>query len=253
MLNKLILGGSYPVRGLLMLNKPGIRRFVIVPLSINTSLFAIGIHFFFGNLFAFVHWIDGYLPSWLHWLQWLLAPLLVLAVATTLFFSFSMMTNLIAAPFNSLLAEQVELQLTGRYPNSTPFTVATLLTRAVPLLGNELNKIVYSLLWLLPFLLIYLIPGLNLAAPLLMLLYSAWMLAIQYLDLPMGNRDLSGREVRRRLRQQRSLAIGFGGMTLLLTTVPIVNFLAMPAAVVGATLLWVERFAEQEKLLNGGA
>ncbi|WP_130470815.1 sulfate transporter CysZ [Candidatus Magnetaquicoccus inordinatus] len=246
MFGRFLLGSGYPLRGLSLLKQPGIRRFVIIPLTINTLLFAGGLYAFFGNLLAMTNWVNSFLPSWLHWLQWLLAPLLILTVLTTLFFTFSMMTNLLAAPFNSLLAEQVEYHLTGRYPSGTPFTTQSLLVKTIPLLGNELNKILYSLLWMIPFLLLFILPVVHLAAPFLWLLYSAWMLAVQYLDLPMGNHEWSGRRVRQALRQQRALSLGFGGMVLLLNTIPLINFLAMPACVVGATLLWVEQLAAKE-------
>ncbi|MBF0098445.1 MAG: sulfate transporter CysZ [Magnetococcales bacterium] len=250
MFAKLMLGSSYPLRGLALLKQPGIRPFVIIPVTINTVLFAAGLSLFLSHLFAMTDWVNGFLPSWLHWIQWLLAPLLTLAVATTLFFTFSMVTNLIAAPFNTLLAEQVEWQLTGRYPNATPLSTAALLKKTVPLLWNELNKILYTLAWMIPVLVLFILPLINVAAPFFWLLYSAWMLAIQYLDLPMGNHDWSGKTVRQQLRQQRALSLGFGAMALLLNTIPILNFLAMPATVVGATLMWVEQFAPQRELIS---
>ncbi|MEO5362947.1 MAG: sulfate transporter CysZ [Magnetococcus sp. DMHC-8] len=243
MLAHLMTGSRYPLRGLALLARPGLRRFVAIPLTLNICLFGAGITYIFSWLQNIFDWIDGYLPSWLHWLQWLVTPLLVLAASATLFFTFSMVTNLIAAPFNSLLAEQVEFQLTGRFPAGTALTTGELLQKTIPLLWNELNKMLYSLAWMIPFLLLFVIPGINLVAPVCWALYSAWMLAIQYLDLPMGNHDLTGQKVRQALRNKRALSLGFGGMTLLLNSLPFVNLFAMPAAVAGATLLWVERFA----------
>ncbi|MEO5339189.1 MAG: sulfate transporter CysZ [Magnetococcus sp. MYC-9] len=247
MLKHFIMGSSYPLRGLAMLSRPGLRRYVVVPLILNTLLFGAGTWYIFGWFQKIFEWIDGFLPSWLHWLQWLLAPLLVVAVASTIFFTFSMLANLIAAPFNSLLAEQVEYQLTGCHPAGQEGSVRDMLSKTVPLMWGELHKILYSLLWMILFLLLFIVPVINMVAPFLWVLYSAWMLAIQYLDLPMGNHDLSGRQVRRRLRQQRMLSLGFGGAVLLLNTLPLANFLAMPAAVVGATLMWVERFAKVDQ------
>ena len=37
------------------------------------------------------------------------------------------------------------------------------------------------------------------------------------------------------------LALGFGGAVMVATAIPLVNFLVIPAAVAGATVLWVER------------
>ena len=46
------------------------------------------------------------------------------------------------------------------------------------------------------------------------------------------------------LRQHPLLALGFGAMTLLLILIPVLNFLAMPAAVVGATLMWNKELSD---------
>ena len=82
-------------------------------------------------------------------------------------------------------------------------------------------------------------PGINVIAPVLWVLFSAWMLALEYADYPLGQRGLTFREQRRLLRRHWPLTLGFGGMTLLLTLIPVLNFLVMPAAVIGATLMWV--------------
>jgi CysZ protein len=100
----------------------------------------------------------------------------------------------------------------------------------------------YFILWTIPLLVLFFIPGINAIAPLLWAAFSAWMLALQYVDYPMGNHNILFREQRRILARRRWLALGFGGAVLVITMVPIVNFLAMPAAVIGATLMWVEQF-----------
>ena len=41
------------------------------------------------------------------------------------------------------------------------------------------------------------------------------------------------------------LALGFGAGLMLMTLVPVLNFLAMPVGVTGATALWVERLKNQ--------
>jgi CysZ protein len=45
---------------------------------------------------------------------------------------------------------------------------------------------------------------------------------------------------RKRLRSRRMLSLGFGGGSLLMTMIPVVNFFAMPASVAGATAMWVK-------------
>lgn len=244
-----VTGGNYLLRGVLLLAQPGIRPYVIIPLAVNTLLFGVVVWYLFGWLHAVFEWIDSFLPSWLHWLEWLVVPLLLVTFATTLFSLLSMVINLLAAPFNTLLAERVEYHLTGQLPKGTPLTTQVVLTQTVPLVWNELGKILYSFIWMVPFLLLFIVPIIHFAAPFFWLLYSAWMLTIQYLDIPMGNHELSGGQIRRYMRRERMLSLGFGSMALLINTLPVINFLAMPASVAGATLLWVEGFSRDQRPL----
>jgi CysZ protein len=72
------------------------------------------------------------------------------------------------------------------------------------------------------------------------------MLALEYADYPLGNRGLNLRAQRRLLRRRWPLALGFGGMTLLFTLIPGLNLLVMPAAVIGATLMWNKELPDSE-------
>jgi CysZ protein len=231
------MGAYYLLQGLRLLTRHGLRRFVLLPLAVNTLLFALLIWVVLEQFQRFQLWLVTLLPSWLHWLEWLLWPLFVLGVATGVLYTFTLVANLIGAPFNGLLAEAVERHLTGKAP--PPGDGLGSLVRDVPRsLLQELRKLLYFVRWAVPLLLLFLVPGLNVAAPVLWLLFSAWMLAVEYLDYPMGNHGLRFSEQRRRLRRSPVLVLSFGGALLLLMLIPVVNFLAMPAGVAGATALW---------------
>ena len=241
MSNDLITGANYLLRGFRLIRQPGVRRYVAIPLLLNTLIFAV--------LTAYaVHWLQtltarltSVLPGWLDWLQWLLWPLLVLVALVVIYFGFSLLLNLVGAPFNGLLAEEVETHLTGHAASDQSW--ARLLLDIVPALLGELRKIGYFLLWALPLLLISFIPPLNLAAPLLWIVFGAWMLCLQYTDYVMGNHRLSFREQRRTLARQWRVSLGFGGAVLLATLIPGVNLIVMPVAVAGATAMYLERLA----------
>lgn len=69
-------------------------------------------------------------------------------------------------------------------------------------------------------------------------------LAIQYSDYPLSNRRVGFAAQRPLRKQQRARLFGFGTAAILCTLIPLVNFIIMPAAVAGATLLWVETDAQ---------
>jgi CysZ protein len=146
--------------------------------------------------------------------------------------------NIVAAPFNALMSEKIEIYLTGKAPSSN----VSFAKMALDAIGSQLRKLVYILLWALGLFLISLIPVINLIAPVLWVIFGSWLLSLEYFDYPMGNHDLVFDEEKRQLRERRGIALGFGGGVMVLTSIPIVNFITMPVAVAGATLLWVEQF-----------
>jgi CysZ protein len=237
MLTDYLAGFGYPFRGLSLIRRRGIRPMVILPLLLNTLVFAAGIGVAVVYLDA---GLDALLPGWLDWLRWLLWPVFMIAVLAIVFFGFTLVANLVGAPFNGPLAARVEGNLTGRTPDSG----LSWQREAVVAVVNELRKLLYVALRALPLLLLFLVPVLQLAAPLAWLIFGAWMLALEYADAPMGNHGLGFREARHRLGRNMSLALGFGSGMLVLTLVPVLNFVAMPAGVAGAAVMWVERLSD---------
>lgn len=239
-------GARYLLRGLRLIAQPGLRRFVLVPLLINVLVFSAAVWYGVVSFETFIAWMQSKVPAWLQWLEWVLWPLFVLALLIVVFYTFTLVANLLAAPFNGLLAEKVELHLTGR-PLNEGGGLKKVLIELAPTLIDELRKLLYILLWAVPFLLLFLIPGVNVAAPLLWFLYTAWMLAFEYSDYPMGNHGLRLRAIRGRLRRRRALALGFGATAAGMTMIPVLNFVVMPSAVAGATAMWVEAFAGDDE------
>lgn len=229
-------GASYVLTGLRWLPRPGLRRFVAIPLAVNTLLFSFGIWFSVRQLERLDQALQDWLPSWLDWLHWLLWPLFILTALVVIFYTFTLVANLIASPFNSLLAEQVEKMLAAS--GAPPPTVTTNWWDILRVPVTELRRLLYFIGWAIPLLVLSFVPPLNALAPVLWAGFAAWMIALEYADYPLGNRGLPFQQQRTIVRRHWPLALGFGGMTLALTLVPVLNFLAMPAAVIGSTLMW---------------
>ncbi|HKK15437.1 MAG TPA: sulfate transporter CysZ [Gammaproteobacteria bacterium] len=238
----LISGFKYALQGVALLGKPRVRLFVIIPLFINTLLFAGAIYFGASMLSNF---IDSALTGWWEWLRWLLWPIFIVISLTIAFFCFSIIGNLVASPFNGFLAEAVEIHLTGRQPDETS-GLAQLPGEIRKALVSEARKFLYFAIRALPLILLFFIPLANFAAPFLWILFGAWMLALEYMDFPMGNHGILFPELRNSLKSKRPLAFGFGLGVMLMTLIPVFNFMAIPVAVCGATRMWVERIRVDE-------
>lgn len=230
-------GFNYLLSGFKLILKPGVRFYVLIPLLINTLLFA-GVIVYGANTLSdlinelLTHW------QWLEWLTWLLWPIFVVIALTIVFFCFSIIANLIGAPFNGFLAAAVERTLTGQELSSK--NDDSLLQIIVVALKSESQKLLYFIVRALPILILFIIPMINVAAPLVWFLFSAWMFTIEYGDYPMGNHDIVFKQQREKFASNRQLAFGFGTGVMILTMIPVINFLAMPVAVAGATRMFVE-------------
>lgn len=245
----LFTGMRFAFSGFKLISQPGIRRFVIIPLSINISLFAVAAYLL---ITRFAQWLESFLPDfpdWLGWLEsaiyWLLWPLFSLMIIVLIFYIFTFVANLIAAPFNSLLAEKTEAFLTGQPLDSGPSF--PLWKNIIKSIATETGKLFYLLRWFILLLLISFIPLVNLVAPALWVIFGAWMLSIEYLDYPMGNHGQNYKQIKNQPMNDKSRSMGFGFGVFILTSIPLLNFLAMPASVAGATALWLE----QEKQTSG--
>ena len=235
---------NYLGRGWALIREPGLRRFVLIPLLINVVVFAVLGWLMFGALF---NWLSGWAfferfgDVWLvEKIRQILQFVVGAILSVVLVYAFTLLANIIGAPFNSLLAERVEQHLTGKSPTTDP-SLAFLLKSIPKTLRSELSKLLYLVLWSIPLLLIGFIPVINIAAPFLVFAFGAWMFSLEYIDYPMGNHGKLFKEVKSSLQQQRPMALGFGFMVAVFSIIPIVNLVIMPIAVAGATALYVEQ------------
>ncbi|MEZ6197553.1 MAG: sulfate transporter CysZ [Planctomycetota bacterium] len=242
MLADFLRGGSYFWRGLPLIFRPRIRTFAFAPLLITLVLGAVAIWatgaYFTDLVDATVTRLPGWL-DWASWILWFVFAALWLGIGV---FGFIIAANLVAAPFNGLLSEAVEWRLAGA--TSPPVPLALVLRRLPGVILSETGKLLYYALWAIPFLVASCL--LNVVGPFLWLLFSAWMLAVEFGDYPMDNHGLDFKEMRRRLGRRRAASLGFGASVLLAFAIPGLNLLAMPAAVAGATLFWLEDLREIE-------
>lgn len=231
-------GPQYLREGLKLVLSPGLRLFVLLPLAVNLILFTLLIGF---AVSEFSGWVDTFmptLPSWLSFLQYILWPLFVVLVLLMVFFTFTLLANIIAAPFNGFLAEKVEVVVRGE-DHFPPFSVAELTAMVPRTLSREMRKLAYFLPRAIALLILSFIPVANLVAAPLWLLFGVWMMAVQYIDYPADNNKMSWQDMLAWLREKRWQSLSFGGITYLALLVPGLNILMMPAAVAGATLFWV--------------
>lgn len=246
MIFQAIKGASYVIKGFGLLKLPGVKRYVVVPSMINFILFA-GVIWYGSERFDTL--LEQYLPSWLEWLEFVLWPLFVIAGFLVVFFAFTLVANILGAPFNGVLSEKIEERLTQQKISSDEGYI-NLLRGARVGISNGFRKLLYIAVRIIPLLLLLVIPGLNVFAPLLWFIFGAWLLAVEYLDYPMGNHNLPFKQQISLLKEKRFLCLGFGMALVFMTITPVLNFFAMPVGVAAATSLWADELKQHAPVIS---
>ena len=241
-MNDFKCGFSYFLSGFALIFKPKIRFYTIVPLLINVTLFTIVIFYAFNILEDFItlfqiQW------GWIEWLRWPIRIVFFIGISIVVFFCFSIFANIISAPFNTLLARAVEEKLTGKQLKSSDEQSS--LNLIIVSIRSEFRKLIYFSIRMPILLLLFLIPIINIIAPLILFIFSSWMIAIEYCDYPMSNHDIVFEKQRKKIAENRQLICGFGVGAILLTLIPILNFIAIPVSVAGATSMYIDSIEQK--------
>lgn len=235
---------GYLLKGLSLLRHPKLRIFVLIPLCINILIFAFAFWFLLSSL---MQWIDSYmstLPNFINWLSYVIWPILILSILFSFSFFFVTLANLIAAPFNGLLAEKSEMLLMDS--NVSEGGWISILKDCPRIFKREYQKWLYFIPRILACLLLFFIPVIGQTiAPIVWFVFAGWMMAIQYADYPFDNHRVPFEDMRAILAGRLSKNLTFGMVISVSTTLPILNFIIMPIAVCAATAAWVDIYKAQ--------
>ncbi len=225
--------------GLFIWNHRGLWKYAAAPVAISTVVLGVAYYLLYHFFLVTLGGVIGTQWYWqvLYYVALVAGAVLMLVV---FFFVFNIVASTIAEPFNELIAEKTEQLVTGTF-NDTPFSFVQLikdssrgLAHTLRILGTYLGLLVSALLlWVIPGIGGILFTGAT-------ILLSSYMFSYEYLSYPMDRRRFTFRDKRRFLRSRWRSTLGFGLGCAAVASVPLVNLLLIPAAVTGATLLFLE-------------
>jgi len=229
-------GSHYFAQGIRLLGHPRLRLFILIPLLLNIVVFVVLTAVLVQQFSNMVAAMTDWLPDWLAFLAWILT--LIAALFTVLIYGyfFSLITNLIAAPFYGILAEKVEALVTGRVVDGEPLW--QLIPRTI---FRELSKLWYFLWRSVIVLLLSFVPFVG---QFIGFIWGAWSMSVQYTDYAADNHQWPFSRCRRRLSGELWSSLGFGGLVMVMMMIPIVNIIIPTASVIGGTLFWLDQKQE---------
>ena len=227
-------GISSFAEGFRLARHPALRHYTWMPVLISLVICSTGLYFAFDYLIDVTNrWIAA-LPDWLSWLDLLLKPVMYLFGVLGGAWISGLLAVLIASPFLGAFSMALERVRFGRAPEME----TKIWTDISSSIAREARKLLYYLPRLLLVFVVTLIPVINLAAPFIWLLFGAWTLAVQFVDYPTENRQEPFQVTLDKLKSNRSAALAFGACATGVLMIPLLNFLLIPVAVAGGTLLW---------------
>ena len=260
MLANLVRGFGFPFQGLAFLARHrSLWTWAALPAAVNVGVFAaaLGVFlYFFGTLYSLTTgWIYPAAPDfWLAWawvvpmrvFAWSIGIVLLLAALLILYGAFLALGLVIAAPFLALLSQRVEVLVTGKQApdaGSWKAVLATVFESVV----DEFRKVAFFAgvqlaLWVLGLLLPFLAPITVTVA----MLFTLVFMPLEYAGFAMDSRHLRFAERRALVWRHRWLMLGFGASASLSLLLPLLNFVCMPALVVGGTLMMLHLDASAE-------
>lgn len=246
MMNDFSNGAAYLFKGFELLKQSRILPFVIAPVLINILVFYFGLSYLYDS---FAQWLNGFLdriPEWLSFIKWLLWPLFAIMILLLIAYGFTFVANLIGSPFYGLLAEQTEIVIAGKAAE-TSFGLLAILALIPSAVMREIQKLLQYFFWLIPLVILslvsFIITPLATLMPFIWFVFGAWMLTTQYVDYSYDNHQISFKALKKDLKNDRKTALGFGAAATLTSMVPLLNIIAIPAAVCGGKLFYIDRLS----------
>jgi CysZ protein len=153
------------------------------------------------------------------------------------FFTFTLVANILGAPFHALLADRL-LGQAGVLAQARRDSIVRSTWRSM---SAEIRRVLGFLLRALPVLVLFVIPGVNVLAPPLWLGVTAWYITRDYFSYPLDTLGLTFAEQESRLKEMGLLRLLFGLTVQVGLSVPVLNVLMPPVAVAAASLAVIDR------------
>lgn len=222
-------------------SNPSLFKYVAIPFIINVLVFSGTVYW---GLDLFSSLVGDYVTVQDAWYWQIVATVVKiiagLVTAVVVFFAFTVIGNLIAAPFNDLLSERTEQLLTG-VRDDEGFSLRKLAADIWRVMGDEIRKMAIFIALMLLLLGFNMVPAIG--PPIyafFSIMLTVYFLVVEYTGYVFSRKHLGFKEQRQFIGGNRMSTLGFGLAVMCVLMIPLVQFLTIPLAVVAATRLCCE-------------
>jgi CysZ protein len=226
----------------LIFTTPKVFGLILIPLIINLGLYIL--LFIHGSelMKSFINsFIEGWksdLPAWASFLPFiasfaltLLSWILLILVSAL---SFTIISSIIAAPFNDYLSIQTEVAFRKKY--NYPALDSEIRASAMSTIIMEVKRSIVLIVGGIFTFILGLLPLMQIPA----IILATYLISFEYYGIPFSRRTKNLFPVIGFTMKHPVLSFGFGGFLLLLMTIPFASIIYIPLAVVSGSILYVE-------------
>lgn len=231
--------------------RPRLWWLALIPACIGVIMLIVmfvGFFHYYSDLHAWIISHVGHLhldnPDvwWMHilnvllWVVDFIVQLLVVLISVILILiTFYVLTLIVAAPFNDMLSERVEEEVTGI--KAPPFSLKRMVKETGHTMWIELLKGLVFISVPVVSLVLLIIPAIGGICYLAVtIVFGMWDLGFTYVDYPMGRRHMSFAQRMRFAWRNKTALVGFGFIFI----IPFLNFFFIAPMAAGGTLLFLK-------------
>ncbi len=226
----------------------GLILYFIVPFILNiiilSGLYYVSYIFIKPWLYGF---IDG--SGWIFsFIRAVLAPLLMIVLAIITVLLYSIVGNIVTAPFNDFLSYSIEVR-EANIKFDEPFSFKVLIADIVRMTLNIIKMLGMLILINLVLFILNFIPLLgNIIYTVLGFMASTFFLGFQFFDFPLERRRFDFKQKLKIAWRFKFMTMGLGTGFMVVTLIPILGFLGLNMATMGATVLFLDHMRPFLKL-----
>lgn len=220
---------------------PVLRKYFIIPFILNVVVLS-GIFYF--SYTTLSPWLSGFLQGdawYIAAARYVLEPLLVIILAITTALLYSILGNIITAPFNDFLSESVEKNIYKENLDER-FLLGVLVKDILRSIKNVLLLLLLLVGVNIVLLVLNIIPVLgNVLYSVLNMAVTFFFMGFQFFDFPLERRRCTFREKLYITRRIPLTVAALGAAFFVMTFIPILGFLGLNLATIGATEIFSEK------------